>query len=178
MLQKKLKLTCESCGSEFYPTSNETICYLCQMQPDIKKDYRTVSEGCDSKVVPHLIGSKDHVVDEGILGQGFTGRRPKGAPVHVWKPRAKYHYKDKTCQKCKKIFTPSGALRKYCDKCNHVEKRNRTQHNNKDQRYKRTKEIHLLPGAIEKIIAMSKEYGLSNNTLVLESLKYFSKYYK
>ena len=176
---------CRGCGSEFIPMEpGESICYLCTMQPDnvstpIRGLYQV--EGADHKVFPNLVGPKRKgalPAPETMGGLGMTGRRAVGAVHAANTKRRAYRYKQKTCLKCGKQFYPTGALRRFCDKCQptKAERSAKIKAENKRRISRKVKEVNLTKSTFMKILSMSKQYGLIPDTLMAESLRYFKKY--
>jgi hypothetical protein len=177
------KKVCCSCGSDYVPTeTGQTICYLCSAQPDNlipgHKKLRQI-EGVDCKTVPYISGKRRQgarTPSERLSGLGFTGRQEEGH-LNASHKRPPYIYKDKACLKCKKVFSPAGALKRYCDRCNPEIRAAAITRNNKIQRIRKESEINLTPATVKKLIAFKKEYGLKESDLINIALKYFEKYY-
>ena len=175
-LQKKLKI-CSKCGTQFNPDPDDPqsdSCYLCDHQPEDPHKTNAIMESADTIVFPHLTGPGAPTISENLQGQGFTGRLT-GAHHNGSKPHRTYIYKDKVCETCHKTFSPSGALKRNCPRCDKPISKNRVTRNNAAQRERKLKEFNISQEAWTAVHKMSKSLGLTPSTLILEALKVLEK---
>lgn len=171
---------CEQCNTPFVPKSpDQTLCLACDMQPA----NISVSEMIGDHIIS--IYSKSRLVKAGaeseVLDSGLSGRLdPAKAHHYQMKKHRPSRFKQKNCEKCKEKFFPSGARSRLCSSCDLTPKQKKARRVElaRRNRANRKNMIILNETACAAIKKASKQYGLSESTVVIEAIKYLDESYR